>query len=212
MKNKLAILCLFAALSATVFGAPLFSLNTLPGAPGMTVYNYDTNSTNTGVAIGVHPLWEPNPADGSAKWISYADTGYMDGTFQPYKGTSPVMDVRFDFALASDGYMLLKVWADDTADVYLDKTLLKAAVFTQSTCSGQPIGCLPQDVGSFNTLVSMGQHTLTIRSYQVGTGTDTTSNPFGVLAIGAVNTPEPASVGLIGLGLIGLGMLRRWFC
>ncbi len=47
--------------------------------------------------------------------------------------------------------------------------------------------------------------------YQVGTGTDTQSNPFGLLFTGtaASAVPEPAVLSLVGLGLVSVGLLRR---
>ena len=48
--------------------------------------------------------------------------------------------------------------------------------------------------------------------YQVGTGTDTTSNPFGLLFTGtapAAAVPEPALALPLGCALIGVGLVFR---
>jgi len=177
----------------------------LDSAPGLL-----TSFGSTTVAITPHPFWEPNnpvnpgdPNDTSAVWISYEDNGYGGSQFQQTEGTKPVVTV-FDTFSSDPGMLTLDVWADDTADVILDGTYLAHAVFTQSVCSGQAIGCQPQDDGVFNVPIGAGQHTLQFVMYQVGTGTDTYSNPFGLLFTGTAPAdppspvPEPASWLLLG--------------
>ena len=185
------------------------------------------------VAITPHSAWEPNhpvnpgeATDSAAVWISYADTGYGGTHFQPAQGSTPVVTV-FDTFQSGAGTLMLYVWADDTAGVLLDGNLLMPAVFTQSICSGQAIGCRPQDGGSVSAALSAGQHTLSFVLYQVGTGTDTLSNPFGLLFTGTApaqkpnddpfpesetsesGVPEPATWGLLASSLAGLIWLRR---
>ena len=183
------------------------------------------------VAVSPHPAWQPdNPAnpgdasDHSAVWISFADTGYGGSVLQPYQGTTPVVSV-FDTFLSDSGTLKLDVWADDTADVLLDGSYLVHAVFTQNTCSGQAIGCRPQDVGKIVTPLSAGSHTLEFVLYQVGKGTNTTTNPFGLLYTGtapaapvpelfsgtapAALVPEPASCLLFGTVMCCLGWIQR---
>ena len=116
------------------------------------------------------------------------------------------------------------MWADDTADVLLDGSYLIHAVFTQNTCSGQAIGCRPKDVGKIVTPLSAGSHTLEFVLYQVGMGTNTTTNPFGLLYTGTapgfesardfstqetVVVPEPASCLLFGTAMCFLRWTRR---
>jgi hypothetical protein len=121
------------------------------------------------------------------------------------------------------GTLNLDVWADDTATVLLDNKVLMPAVFTQSVCSGQPIGCTPQDVGSITAALTAGSHTLSFQIYQVGTGTNTFTNPFGLLFTGTApaptsnsqsgpesGAPEPSTFLLLGPAF-GIGWLvARW--
>jgi hypothetical protein len=173
------------------------------------------------VTVTPDPLWQPNDPqnpgdsnDSSAVWISDAESGYGDSQFQPYEGTTPVVTVLENFQ-SGQGLLQLNVWADDTADVILDGNYLAHAVFTQSICSGQPIGCRPQDDGQFNVPLTAGNHELEFVMYQVGTGTDTTSNPFGLLFTGtapAAAVPEPAQALPLGCVSIGLALAfrRKW--
>ncbi len=175
------------------------SLNSQPGLA--------TSAGTPTVVITPDPLWQQNnptnpgnAADTSAVWISYMGTGYGDNQFQPYEGTTPVVTV-FDTFDSAAGTLHLNVWADDTADVLLDGSYLEHAVFTQSICSGQPIGCQPQDAGVFNLPIAAGEHTLSFVLYQVGPGLDTSDNPFGLLFTGTAPTdslsvdsvPEPSA-------------------
>ena len=177
------------------------------------------------VAITPHSAWEPNhpinpgdASDSAAVWISFADTGFGGTHFQPSASTAPVVTI-FDTFQSGAGMLSLYVWADDTASVLLDGNLLKPAVFTQGVCSGQAIGCRPQDNGNITAALSAGQHTLSFVLYQVGTGTDTSSNPFGLLFTGTApqripepeesGVPEPATWGLFAGGLACMIWLRR---
>ena len=172
------------------------------------------------VAITPHVEWEPdhpvNPGDSTdrgAVWISYGDTGYGGSHFQPSEGHSPVVTI-FDTFRSGAGMLTLFVWADDTASVRLDGNLLMPAVFTQGICSGQAIGCRPQDAGKISAALSEGEHTLAFALYQVGTGLDTKSNPFGVRFTGTAPAPEelapePATWGMFAGGLAVLVLATR---
>jgi hypothetical protein len=180
------------------------------------------------VAIAPHAEWEPNhpvnpgdSTDQSAIWISFADTGYGGAYFQPYGGESPVATV-YDTFVSGNGMLTLHVWADDTASVLLDGNLLMPAVFTQNVCSGQAIGCRPQDYGAITAALSEGQHTLSFMMYQVGTGLDSYSNPMGLLFTGTApasftdsagagdpSVPEPSTWAMFASGIAVLAWTWR---
>jgi hypothetical protein len=200
----------------------LLAIATLSGSLCASTIHLDSqvglaNTLSSGtVAITPHLLWQSNnpvnpgdPTDTSAIWISYAFTGVGDADFQPEMDQTPVVTITDSFTSGS-GFLTLNVWADDTAGVFLDGISLIAPVFDQSICSGAPVGCRPQDAGVLSSALAAGPHTLSFTLYQVGTGTDNVSNPFGLLYTGtAPAVPEPATLFLAGGALLAIGLARR---
>jgi len=162
--------------------------------------------SGTTVAITPHPAWQANNPFGSAAvWISYADTGYgggvlatPNGSATNLDGTQVIMTVTESLAAGAGDSFHLTVWADDTARVFIDGAQLFAANFTQNICANGQIGCTPGNGGVIDYVFqTTGQHTLAFDVYQVGSGTNTSDNPFGLLFAGELthpHVPEPAPV------------------
>ena len=146
----------------------------------------------TTVSIDRHPAWMndtlTNPV---AEWVSYADTGYGGAVLAPQNGTAAnptghaqIMEIAETVTGAAGDTLAVRFWADDTLDIYFNGVLKKAAEFGQDTCANVPIGCQPGEYWDLTTTLTGGTDTIRIIAYQVGSGTDTTNNPFGLLYSG----------------------------
>ena len=155
---------------------------------------------------------------GGGNWISYADTG-TPGTVTPKDVVAfPILPTAlfFEYFTLSDSPVLsslLNVWADDTAGVAVNNHIVKLPNGIQDgACAAGSIGCQPNeglhmDISQY---LRAGENVLTFAVYQRGGGA------FGLLYDGQVlsaglptETPEPASMGLMGTALAGLGVLLR---
>jgi hypothetical protein len=179
------------------------------------------------------PYWQDNfptnpgkSDDKSAVWISWGNTGYGGDQFQPRSESVPGVTIYDNFFLSGSGLLTLDVWADDTAEVFLDgQSIYSPVLVGQDICADKPIGCEIRDVAHISTAVTSslnGSHQLAFAVYQLGTGLDPNSNPFGLLYTGTVQSagidpnspsvPEPGTLGLAGIGVMvaaGVTLKRR---
>ena len=175
------------------------------------------NVTGVNVIINPHPAWSPN-ADG--KWISYAQTGYEGSEYPPNTSfdvpTASFLEL-FNVTHISQGSVT--VWADDTADVWLNGTQIASHNPVQDgACAAGPIGC---EIGEGLTLnltpyLHTGVNSLWFVVYQRGTAPgglpgNGEPNPFGVKYSGAVSdvhAPEPGSMILMIVGIALIAATR----
>jgi hypothetical protein len=182
-------------------------------AVAVPVVSGDGNETctTTGDACNVmtidrHPAWQTNnPGASDAQWISFADTGF-NGTVVPSNKSSASASFFEELTFTSATTLSLRVWGDDTVQVFLNDIAQNLPNFTQDTCANGSIGCEPNEFGQFDWLLDAGVYLLRFDVYQLGGG------PFGLLYAGEFNSaresnrvsvPEPGSVALI-LGALAL--------
>jgi hypothetical protein len=215
MKLRLALIGISLSV-AGIAGTAQATLIDIVSEAG-TSCTYESGSglagTCTTETITPHGLWQSNdpvvPGYGGV-WVSYADTGINGSTVAPTSGDA-IFSITETFTVSESSLLDFWIWADDTADLFLDGTQVFSANFAQNICANGQIGCEPGEYFNLNQIVGAGTHEITMSVYQIGTGTTNASNPFGVLYSGRVSTavPEPGTLALFGIGLLGIGAAGR---
>lgn len=185
-----------------LFAAAVFAALASPASAGPLLSGDGTETCNGGacVTIAPHPAWQPA---GAAQWVSYADTG-AGGIIAPSTTAAPLFTISEAFQVAYRSMLTLTVFADDTAQVFLNGTALNVPNFTQGICAIGPLGCEPAEGGEFAVEVAAGSNLLEIEVYQVGAVTT------GAMYEGEVNAiPLPASGALAMAVIAGLALVSR---
>jgi hypothetical protein len=212
--RTLALTAFLSLSAATAFATPIISGDGEGWTSGLGAVCTQVGSGapcfGTTVGIDAHPAWQDDSLTSPlAAWVSYADTGYNGAVLAPRAGSAanpigqtPIFEITESFTGAAGAPLSLRFWADDTLAIFFNGSLVKAPVFDQDTCASAPIGCEPDEFWDLFGTTTGALDTVRIVAYQVGTGTDTTTNPFGVLYSGTYTpaVPEPAVLALFGIG------------
>lgn len=143
----------------------------------------------------------PDPIPGT--WISSHASDFssiVGGTIQDFFTT-------IDFG--SGKTLTFKVWADDSAQVFLDSTALSGPPITTAgtNCASAVISCTDALFGQFSTGTLTDSHVLHVRVLQLQ---DFGGSPFGALVEGDLSAvPEPATILLLGSALAAAGVVSR---
>ena len=202
-------------------------------ASGADLGNELCGSPAMGVAMGAcsfivaHPAWQgDNPAFGEfettpATWISFGPTGYgPDNLTVPYNPNLHSLVYQLHFEAEGNTLINTKVWADDTALIFIDGVAINPGVdinpshnHTCQDANTQTPSCTPGNSIEISALLGAGTaHVLEIWAWQLGTGTSNNSNPFGIMYVGVVqapSVPEPGMALALATMLGGMGYVAR---
>jgi len=171
------------------------------------------NSTgNPSVLASLDPSWatalsSPLPSS----WIT------ASGDSDPSLGTNVTFTESFTLPTGFSNVLLnLGVYADDSANVYIDGTQLFAEYQTLGAhCASGPIGCTTPTEGLLTNLnvtadVHANSNTITFQDFQ-----EVGNTPFGVDFDGSISysaspVPEPSFTALLCVGLIAFLTLHAW--
>lgn len=192
----LLTLCALAASATTI---------TFKSGDAWNEWNSTPTPLSANSLVTPNELWATDDLLG-ARWVSYTDTGRR-ATFLPNSVVTPIarFTERFDLPASAKPFTgFINVWADDTAAVYLNGTVLQPADFVIGEhCSAGPIGCVAGHSGRFDLILPGNQtYLLDIDVYQLG------GDSSGVMYSGSFEAPEPATYVLLGMGLAAMGVVR----
>lgn len=218
MYPKYRISAAIVAILGLVFsGAASASMITAWSGDGGDVL---VSSVNPGsiTQITPHSVWgdvsdDAGLASGTAKWISYANTGSGGSIAPDTTDRNDISEATAHFQRTfSGGAGAFNLWilTDDTATVKLNGNLLFDSFDGQlDPCApggtGVPIGCAEADMGIYSTTLAAGSYTLDIYAFQ------TNQSVFGsqyAFSYQSTVVPAPSSLGLLllGFGLVGIGI------
>jgi hypothetical protein len=173
---------------------------------------------------GANVVLQADPAWADAPWISYVDSGYNGSQVVSLTLTSFATFYESITVTAARDLLSLDIWADDTANVYLDNVLVASADWTKTDACAKNFGCSQENGIHLEQWLTQGVHELRIDVYQVWGGAAGLAyiGNLGVAVLPVIqdptiltpppaitHAPEPATFLMLGAGLAAVVLYRR---